>query len=387
MRFIHTADWHLGRLFYGVHLTEDQAQVIDQFVQLTAEVRPDAVLIAGDVYDRAVPPTEAVELLDDTLCRLVLGCKVPVIMIGGNHDSPQRLSFGSRLLAGEGLHVFGSPSTPTGCVSLPDRAGPVRVCALPYCEPSVVRSCLGGDDIHDHNTAMRFLCRSIRQESPGGHERVVVVAHAFVAGGQESESERPLSVGGTGAVDARPFDGFNYVALGHLHRPQSSAADAARYSYSGSLLKYSFAEAAQDKSVSLVDMDGAGQCTIERITLSPRRDVRCVEGYLDAVLQGPGDGQSREDYLLVRLLDKGAILDAMGKLRQVYPNVLHIERPGLGAGGEPGAGPADHRKLNDQELFGSFFREATGEELTDDQRRVYAKVVNQMRRRDREAQA
>jgi exonuclease SbcD len=384
MRFIHTADWHLGRLFCGVHLTADQAHVLDQLVRLVDDTRPDALLVSGDIYDRAVPPPDAVELLDDTLCRLVLDCRVPVLMIAGNHDSPQRIGFGSRLLADRDLHVFGTISPEPGCVHLEDDAGPVRVYAVPYAEPSVVRGCLGSsDDVRDHDSAMAALCRSIRESTARDGERTILVAHAFVSGGSESESERPLAVGGAFAVDPAVFDGFNFVALGHLHRPQVTAARAA--SYAGSLLKYSFSEADHHKSVSLVEMGSDGKCTIERVPLAPRRDVRCVEGLLKDILRGPRDDENPDDYLMVRLLDRGAILDAMGKLREVYPNVLHIERPELTASGRSGSGPADHRRLSDAEMFQSFFRDTTGDELSDDELDAYTTVVNEMRQREREA--
>lgn len=384
MRFIHTADWHLGRLFCGVHLTADQAHVLDQLVQLVGDTRPDALLISGDIYDRAVPPPEAVELLDDTLCRLVLGCRVPVVMIAGNHDSPQRIGFGARLLADRGLHVFGTLSPEPGCVQFEDDDGPVRVYALPYAEPSVVRGCLGlSEGVRDHDSATRALCRRIRDDRACAGARTILVAHAFVSGGSESESERPLAVGGAFAVDPAAFDGFDFVALGHLHRPQATATRAA--SYAGSLLKYSFSEANHHKSVSVVEMGSDGACTVERVPLAPRRDVRCVEGLLKDILRGPQDGANPDDYLLVRLLDRGAILDALGKLREVYPNVLHVERPELTVDGRSGSGPADHRRLSDAEMFQSFFRDTTGDELSADELDAYTTVVNEMRQREREA--
>jgi exonuclease SbcD len=381
MRFIHTADWHLGRLFHGVHLTEDQAHILDEFVAFVKDGRPDVLLIAGDIYDRAVPPPEAVALLDDVLSRLVLGLKVPVVLIAGNHDSPHRLGFGSRLLAGQRLHIFGSLADELTPVVIDDNAGPVYIYALPYAEPPVVRESLSSDAIQDHQAAMLALIGRMRQLHPEA-TRSILVAHTFVVGGLECESERPLSVGGAGAVDCACFDGFDYVALGHLHRPQTAGKDVVQYA--GSLLKYSFSEANHRKSVSLVEMDAQGRCRVEKIALTPRRDVRCLEGHLADILRGPQSGENPQDYLMVTLLDTGAILDAMGKLRDVYPNVLHIERPGLMAGGEMHGTRADHRKMNDTELFASFFLQATGERLTEAQGSAYASVVNAMRQRERE---
>jgi DNA repair protein SbcD/Mre11 len=199
---------------------------------------------------------------------------------------------------------------------------------------------------------MVALIGRLRQVHPEGR-RSVLVAHTFVVGGLECESERPLSVGGTGAVDCACFDGFEYVALGHLHRPQTAGKDSIQYS--GSLLKYSFSEADHTKSVSLVEMDAKGHCKVEKISLTPRKDVRRIEGHLVDILKGRQSGENPQDYLMVTLLDTGAILDAIGKLREVYPNVLHIERPGLMAGGAMHGTRADHRTMNDTELFASFF--------------------------------
>jgi DNA repair protein SbcD/Mre11 len=381
MRFVHTADWHLGRLFHGVHLTEDQAHILDHFVAFVKDCKPDAILIAGDIYDRAVPPPEAVGLLDDVLSRLVLGLKVPVVLIAGNHDSPHRLGFGSRLLAGQRLHIFGSFSEEIAPIIIEDKAGPVYIYGVPYAEPPVIREYLRCDTVQDHDAAMVALIGRLEEIHPEG-KRSVVVAHTFVVGGQECESERPLSVGGAGVVYSACFEGFDYVALGHLHRPQTTGRDSIRYS--GSLLKYSFSEATHTKSVSLVEMDAQGHCSVEQISLASHKDVRCVEGHLLELLKGPKSGENPHDYLMVTLLDTGPILDAMGKLREVYPNVLHIDRPSLMTGGEMHGTHADHCAMNDIELFDSFFFQATGEHLTDEQEATFASVVDTMRQRERE---
>jgi DNA repair protein SbcD/Mre11 len=384
MRFIHTADWHLGRLFHGVHLTDDQAYALDQLVGLAKEARVDAVLIAGDIYDRAIPPPEAVQLLDEVISRLVVNHHVPIVMIGGNHDSPDRLGFASKVLAGQRLHIFGPLSSEVNAVMLEDKAGPICVYAVPYAEPAVVRGQLASESVRDHNSAMQALLARIRQHQSVGR-RTILVAHAFVIGGEECESERPLSVGGADAVDVTGFAGFDYVALGHLHRPQMVGHD--HIQYAGSLLKYSFSEANHSKSVNLVDMGPDGQCTVERIRLSTRRDVRCLEGYLADLLQGPHAGENRDDYLMVSLLDTGAILDAPGKLRAVYPNVLNLERAILAGTRQIHTSRGDHRRMNDAELFAAFFHEVTGTALTGEQTSEYAAVVDAMRQHEREVVA
>ncbi len=382
MRLLHTADWHLGRLFHGQHLTEDQDFILRQFVDLARESRPDVILVAGDIYDRAVPPPEAVEVLDEALARLVGDLGIPVVMIAGNHDSPNRVNFCSRLLARQGLHVVGTLETKVRRVLLEDAHGPVAIYALPYAEPSMVRACHGVDDLITHDDAMRSCIAGIVEEHPDGM-RAVLVAHAFVAGGAETESERPLSVGGAGTVDAACFDQFHYVALGHLHRPQATGREVVRYS--GSLMKYSFSEVDDQKSVYLVEMDRAGACRMEAVTLKPRRDLRRIEGYLSDLVERPDPHVNREDYLLVSLRDKGALLDAMGRLREVYPNVLHLERPACESSGELHGAEGGHARMDVTDLFASFFEQVTGSELSDDQRSAFAQTITRMEQQEREA--
>ncbi|WP_418647793.1 exonuclease SbcCD subunit D [Thauera butanivorans] len=391
MRFLHSADWHLGRVHHGVSLLEDQAHILGEFVRLAADMRPDAILLAGDIYDRSVPPAEAVRLLDLVLTELVQGLRIPVVMIAGNHDGPDRLAFGAGLLGGAGLTVRGPFEPQARPLVLHDEHGAVAIHALPYAEPAVVRSAVAGrysEDaenaapaIDSHQAVLAVQLQAARAAQPQG-ARSVVVAHAFVLGGSESESERPLSVGASGAVDAALFDGFDYVALGHLHRPQQ--VGQARIQYSGSLLKYSFSEADHAKSVNLVELDAAGACTVERIALTPRRDLRIVEGQLDAILAGGAADPARDDYILARLTDSGALLDAMGRLRGVYPNALAIERPQL-AGDGPGRAAADHRRVRMQDLFASFHRDTTGQALDEAGAAVLERIAERLEREARHA--
>lgn len=381
MRFIHTGDWHLGRLMHGEHLTEDQAHVLDQLKRFARESRPAALLISGDIYDRAVPPPDAVALLDDFLSDVVLDLNVAVIIIAGNHDSPSRLQFGSRVLAGQRLHVFGSIRR-SASVTLMDRHGPVTFHAVPYADPVSVRENLGSETIVDHDSAMAALTEEIREAHATKH-RSVLLAHAFVSGCSTAESERPLTVGGVEMVDASRFQGFHYVALGHLHRPQTAGSDRIRYP--GSLLKYSFSEADHAKCVNFVEMDEQGRCRVERVPFAPRRDVRKIEGFLDELLKRPDPDKNREDYLMVTLLDTGAILDAMGRLQEVYPNVLHVERACLAVPTRDRNHFGDHRKLNDVDLFAAFFSQVTGTSLSEAEAAAYEAVVEDLRRREREA--
>jgi DNA repair protein SbcD/Mre11 len=380
MRIIHTADWHLGRIFYGVHLTPDQAHVLDQFIGLVREAKPDVVIIAGDVYDRAVPPPDAVSLLDETLSRLVIELKTRVVLIAGNHDSPERLGFGTRLLSQSGLHVVGRLGLDPVWTSPTDAHGPVNICAIPYAEPALARERFGNPELFDHASAMSAAIARARETRPRG-VRSLLVAHALVVGGEESESERPLSVGGTGAIRPSVFDGFSFVALGHLHRPQRAGND--RIHYSGSLLQYSFSEAGHSKSVNLVEIDAAGHASVERIPLVPRRAVRCVTGTLEELLRAPA-GSDADDYLSVTLRDKGPVFDPIGRLRAKYPNVLELKRAELLARGDASA-RVDYRTLSDREIFASFFQAARGEAASEEEINAYLAVVERLRTTERES--
>ena len=390
MKLLHTADWHLGRLFHNQHLTDDQAYVLRQLIDLVAEVQPAAVLVAGDLYDRAVPPPGAVALLDDVLTEIVAGHGVPVVAIAGNHDSGVRVGFAARLLGERGLHLAGELPRVASPVVLHDEHGPVYVSALPFADPAEARDVFGDPEIHDQQAVVAAgVARALGAVPPG--ERHVAVAHAFVAGAVASESERPLSVGGAEQVPAGAFAGFDYVALGHLHRPQSCGSPAVRYA--GSLLKYSFAEHAHAKSVSVVDLGPPGSApgggraavAVEEVALTPLRDVRRLEGTLAEVLAGGACDPRRDDYVLASLHDRGALLDPIGQLRAVYPNTLAIERPFseiYGPDEERRPRPDQH---GDLDLFATFFTYATGDALNAAEAASLAEIVDGLDRRRRES--
>jgi len=382
MRFLHTADWHLGRLFHQNHLTEDQAVVLRQVIDIARDQQVDAVVVAGDVYDRGVPPPDAVRLLDDVLAELLLGVKAPVIVAAGNHDIPERLAFASRLLAQQGLHLFGLPSATSDPVVLADDYGDVTFYVAPYAEPALVREQLGDERVVDHESGMRALLASMIGRRPR-RGRSVFVGHAFVQGAVGSDSERPLSVGGAGSVGASCFDGFHYVALGHLHRPQDvSVSGASRYA--GAILKYSFDEVGQHRSVTVVDMDGHGAVRTEEIVLTPRREMRRIEGTLEDLLTTAA--APFDDYIVARLLDRVPVLDPIGRLRGVYPNVLCIERPDLAAGPE-GQRRGDRRQIDHGRLFADFFKEMTGDAPSSDEQALFESIATAVSEREREVRA
>jgi len=374
MKFIHTADWHLGKLVHGVYMTDDQRYLLNQFVQLIEEEKPDVVVIAGDLYDRSIPPTEAIDLLDDILFQINVNLKVPVVAISGNHDSAERLSFGSSWYRHSQFYLSGKLEEEIH----PIHINGVNFYLVPYAEPGIVRQLLKDDSIHTHQDAMKAIIRQI-EETINVNEPNVFVGHAFVLGGATSDSERTLSVGGSGCVSADLFDAFSYTALGHLHSPD--AIQHQKVKYSGSLLKYSFSEAKQNKSVSIIEMDDKGRFDLQYRSLTPKHDMRELEGYLDELLDPEFyRNQKVDDYLKMTLLDEGALLDPIGKLRQVYPNVLHLERKIhlTDMKKKQYLHTFKEEKKSEIELFEQFYAEITTAEFTEDKRKVMCEVIGEV---------
>lgn len=371
LKFIHTADWHLGKLVHGIYMTEDQRYFLNQFVDLVAEEKPDAVVIAGDLYDRSVPPTDAVELLNEVLFKINVELKTPVVAIGGNHDSAERLSFGSSWYRQSQFFLSGKLE---GEVR-PIHINGVNFYLVPYAEPGIVRQLLGDDSIHTHQDAMKAVIGRI-EDKMNTNEPSVLVGHAFVLGGTTSESERSLSVGGSGCVGAELFEPFSYTALGHLHSPD--AIKHSKIRYSGSLLKYSFSEAKQNKSVSIIEMNEKGQFDLRVRSLSPKKDMREIEGFLDELMD-PGfyEKQAADDYLKIILHDEGALIDPINKLRQIYPNVMHLERKIdlTDLKKKQFFTSVKEEKKSELELFQQFYQEMTTLEFTDDKKAVMTDVI------------
>ena len=380
MRFIHTADWHLGRSFYNLSLIDDQAYVLQQLIDIARDTSPHAILIAGDVYDRAIPSVDAVKLLDETLCRLILDVKVPVILIGGNHDNPLRLEFAARLMETHRLYVYGSLSDRLQAIDMFDEGGQVTFFPLPYTEPIHTNEYFNMPEIATHEQATREWINFIRSKRLP-ESRTVLIHHGFVAGGQKSESERPIDVGGAEVVPAACFDDFNYVALGHLHRSQSMG-EKDHIHYSGSLLKYSFSEVDHTKGIKLVEMDSHGQCQIQAIPLQPKHDVRCISGNIEDFLEGKIDLGNRDDYLEVQLSDPGAVFDAMTRLREVFPNLVTINHASI-TPLDTEVKRIDHRKREIADLFNEFYSFVTGEALTAEEKVIFSDIVNRMKESER----
>jgi exonuclease SbcD len=373
MRILHTSDWHIGRQFHQVSLLEDQRYVLQQIIALAEKKEVDVVVIAGDLYDRAVPPASAVSLVDEVLSALCNRLKIPVILISGNHDSPERLNFGSDQLAKANLYMLGKLAQENEPIYLRDKHGEVAFYGLPYADPLMVRDTFeDAQQVKSHDEAMCFLVGRIQQES---QQRSVLISHCFVGGAEPCDSERPLSIGGADQVSSAHFDGFDYVALGHLHGPQQRSKPSIRYS--GSILKYSFSEEKHTKSVTLVAMGATGQCEIEQINLQAMRNMRTLEGELDSLIAMGKTDPNADDYLLVRLIDTNALLEPMQKLRTVYPNVMHLERPGLLAGNQKVAAVRDKMLKGEWAMFNDFYQQVQGEALTTKQADVMKSVLAQ----------
>ena len=336
MRLLHTSDWHLGRQFHGASLLQEQAAALDRIVALATEAEVDAVLIAGDLYDRAIPPAEAVQLFNDTLARLSRA-GAAVVAIAGNHDSHVRVSIYDPLLSAFGVTIRGDVRRAAEPVLVTPRRGgaPVAIYPLPYLEPSVDGPLLAalGEAAHDeaagtparlsHQEVTRRALERIHhdRESRPQH-RSVLVAHTFVAGGETSESERELTVGNVDRVSVDTFAGFDYVALGHLHGSQQ--LDGPRVAYSGTPLPYSFSEQHHSKSVRIVELDAGGAAAVEIVPLGVGRPLRTLEGPIDALCSDPRHDDARHAWVRVILTDDDLPLQAMARLRQHFPHVAEL---------------------------------------------------------------
>lgn len=372
MRIIHSADWHLGRLFHGASLIEDQAYILEDLCRLVRDEKADVLIIAGDVYDRRQPPESAIRLLDAVLSEVINDIGVTVFMIAGNHDSSTLINFGSNLYSQRGLHVRGPCSTLLEPVTLTDADGPIDFCLIPYqqAEPLSLRTTSNDNSIRSFDQAMAHATTASLAACTAS--RRVAIAHCFTSGGDVSDSERPLSVGGSDQVSPAHFRDFNYAALGHLHRPQR-VSDTTEYS--GSLLKYSFSEAEHKKSVNMIDIDASGNTTLQRIALRRRRDLRVIEGELKFLLEATDD-LGKNDYILARLLDTGALHDPLAQLRKRYPNIAYIERPKLFQSIEDSErASTETLRRTDSDLFADFYQQVTGNTLSQDEVRQFEHSV------------
>ena len=374
MRFLHLSDLHLGKSIHECSMLEDQRYILAQIEEITSKKAVDAVIIAGDVYDRSVPPAEAVELLDGFLTRL-LARGVQILLISGNHDSPERLGFLGGIVEERGLHI---QSVFTGCarrVTLTDAHGAVHFYLLPYVKPAKAAPFFADARVETYDDAVRESLAASGVE-PGA--RNVLIAHQlFTFAGEDAlrcDSES-VSIGGVENVDVSCLDAFDYVALGHLHRAQRVGREEIRYA--GSPLKYSCSEAVGDKSVTLVELGGKGEVRLERVPLVPLRDLREIRGPIEALIAAAGEGSP--DYIRAILTDEGEVFDAMGRLRRVYPNVLRLDFERSYGDTDADAAPLLAGASTPVALFERFYAYTRGTQLTAQQQALLASAMEQAR--------
>ena len=369
MKFFHLSDLHLGRRMYEFSLIDDQKFILEELLCLAAEEHPDAVVIAGDIYDRAVPSAEAVELFDSFLTELA-GRRIPVLAIAGNHDSPERIAFGAGLMAPSGVYLSPVYNGRVEPVTLSDAYGEVRFYLLPFIKPANVRRFYPDAVIESYTDALRCAVEHMDIDPSA---RNVLVTHQFVTGGVRSDSE-DVTVGGTDNVDAAVFDGFDYVALGHLHGAQRIGRETLRYS--GTPLKYSFAEKDQIKSITVVKLGAKGNVSVSSLPLTPRRDMREIRGtYIELTLRDSYAGTDTEDYIHAVLTDENDIPNALARLRSIYPNLMKLDYDNLRTRSSAViAAEERHRTMTGAELFSELYEKQNGQKMSDEQN-AYAESV------------
>ena len=374
MKFLHLADLHLGKRVNGFSMLEDQAHILRQILAILDDEQPDGVLIAGDVYDKSVPSVEAVELLDGFLTELCAR-GVPVLLISGNHDSPERLAFGGRVMDSCGIHISPVYNGALAPVTLHDEFGPVHVWLLPFVKPAHVRRWFPDADIESYTDA---VAEAVAHMDIDTAARNVLVTHQFVTGGARSGSEE-LSVGGTDNVDSGVFAPFDYVALGHLHGAQHIGRETIRYA--GSPLKYSFSEARQHKSVTVVTLGEKGDVQVRTAALTPLRELREIRGSYDELTARSFYEHTtyRSDYLHLILTDEQDVFDAMSRLRTIYPYLMTLDYDNARTRAAGGMSvPAETERRTPLELFEALYQRQNHRPMSEVQRAYIAQLMEQI---------
>lgn len=373
MKLMHLSDLHIGKRVNEFSMLEEQRYILKEIVKIADVEKPQAVLISGDVYDKPVPPAEAVAVFDDFLVRLAK-LDLQVFVISGNHDSPNRLAFGGRLMHKSGVHlspVYQKEITP---ITLQDNYGTVCIYMLPFIKPIHVRVCFPDADIVTYTDA---VCHAIKQMDIDTTKRNVLLTHQFVIGSERSESEE-VSVGGTDGVSADVFDDFDYVALGHIHKPQCVKRETLRYC--GTPLKYSFSECRHKKSVTMVHMAQKGNIHIDTIPLIPKRDMKEIRGtYLELTAKSYYQALCLEDYYHITLTDEEDIPDVLQKLRVIYPNIMKLDYDNQRTKNNQNISFCDDvEKLTPLELIATFYEMQNNQPLSDVQKDFLQNLVEEI---------
>jgi len=375
MKLLHLSDLHIGKRLNEYSMLEDQRYILTKILNIADTVKPDGILIAGDVYDRSNPSDEAVKELENFLVKLHEK-RIPTFIIAGNHDSAVKLSFGSALMEASGIHIAPAYSGRVPFYDLVSGDVTARIHLLPFIKPSTVKAVFSeeADNIHNYTDGIRVaLSKAERSEAAAN----ILIAHQFVTGAERSDSEE-VSVGGLDNVDASAFDGFDYVALGHIHGPQKVSRDTIRYC--GTPLKYSFSEKDQEKSITVVNIDEKGQVSLDFIPLIPKHDLREVKGSFAEVISGEKDNNDMNDYVHVVLTDEEDVMDAVAKLRSIYPNIMKLSYDNARTRNQNDSlGTVTVEGKSEIDLFMEFYELQNGRPMSEEQKDFSIKIIERLK--------
>ena len=374
MKLLHLSDLHLGKRVNEFSMLEDQDYILRKILAVMDDEQPDAVLIAGDIYDKSVPSAKAIQLFERFLYSMVRR-KLQVFVISGNHDSPERLSFASRLIAASGVHLSPVYDGSVVPVTIADAFGPVNIYMLPFLKPAHVRRFFPDEEITSYTDAIRLAVKTMAIDTT---QRNVLITHQFVTGAERSESEE-ISVGGSDNVDASVFDGFDYVALGHIHGPQSIDGNEC-IRYCGTPLKYSFSEANHIKSVTVVTLAEKGNSEIRTVPLTPKHDLRELRGsYMELTAKANYEGTATDDYIHITLTDEEDIPGVIGKLRVIYPNLMKLDYDNKRTRSSAALNcTEDVESKTPLELFNEFYEKQNGQPLSEEQTHFSAELMEKI---------
>ena len=377
MKILHLADLHLGKILQEQSLIEDQKYMLNEIINIIKDENVEAVLISGDIYDRSIPSVEAVNLLDEFLKKLAKELKLKVFIIAGNHDSKERLNFGSKMFEDDGIYIETKYKGNLRKISLNDEFGKLNIFMLPFIKPIEVKQFFDEDLENNYNTA---ISKIIGKEKIDTNERNIILVHQFITAGtnepERTESE-VLTLGGMENVDVSNFNNFDYVAIGHVHRAQRIGRDTARYA--GTMLKYSFSEVNDNKSVPIIDIKEKGNINIKLIPLKPLRDMREIKGPLEKLLSKEIYEQGNtEDYIKAIITNEEPVYDAIGKIRRVYPNTLKLEIKNSKTINDikiQNMNLENLKKKSELELFADFYKSQNAVELDEKQISIMQKII------------
>lgn len=381
MKILHLADLHLGKILQEQSLIEDQEYMLKEIINIIKVEKVQVLLISGDVYDRSVPPTEAVNLLDDFLKILIKDLKIKVFIISGNHDSKDRLGFGNKIFEDEGLYIESKYNGRLKKVRLEDEYGPLNIYMLPFIKPVEVKKFFEDDLENNYDLAINKI---IEKEEIDESERNIIMVHQFVTAGnvkpERTESE-VLSLGGIENVDVSNFKSFDYVAIGHVHRPQKIGRDTARYA--GTILKYSFSEINHNKSIPIIDIKEKGNITINLLPLKPLRDMREIKGPIEELIKEENYKEGNlEDYIKAIITNEERVYDAIGKIKKIYPNTLKLEIQNsktINKNEEQNINLEELKKKSELELFSDFYKLQNNLDLNEEQKEIVKNIISEVK--------